>query len=104
MSKFLFTYHGGSKPESDAQMAEVMQAWQSWFVSMGDDVIDGGNPVGMSITVNSDGSAENNGGANPVSGYSLINASNEQDAIDKARGCPILGAGGSVEIAPAIEM
>lgn len=49
MSKFLFTYHGGSKPESDAQMAEVMQAWQSWFVSMGDDVINGGNPVGMSI-------------------------------------------------------
>jgi len=104
MAKYLFVYHGGSKPQSEAEVAEVMSAWQKWFAAMGDDVIDAGNPVGLSTTMYADGRVEDNGGANPVSGYSLIKASNLQDAIDKAKGCPIFKAGGSVELAEAIDM
>jgi hypothetical protein len=36
--------------------------------------------------------------------YSLIEASDFDDAIAKAKGCPILAAGGSVELAEAIDM
>jgi hypothetical protein len=60
--------------------------------------------VGKSTTVNSDGSVTNNGGANPVSGYGMFEASDEKDAIAKAKGCPILAAGGSVELAEVIDM
>ena len=104
MAKYLFVYHGGGKPDNEEDMAKVMDAWGQWFGSMGDAVIDGGNPVGGSTTVNSDGSVVNNGGANPASGYSLLEAANLDDAIAKAKGCPILAAGGSVEVAEAFDM
>ena len=104
MAKFLFVYHGGSKPESKEDMAKIMNAWGQWFGSMGNAVVDGGNPVGKSSTVQSNGSVVNNGGANPASGYSLVEASSLDDALTKAKGCPILSAGGSVEVAEAMDM
>ena len=75
----------------------------AWFAAMGDAVVDGGNPVGKSVTVSA-GKTEQHGGANPTSGYSLINATDIDDAIAKAQGCPILGRGGSIEVAPTIEL
>lgn len=104
MAKYLFVYHGGSKPESKEGMAEVMNAWGQWFGSMGSAVVDGGNPVGMSSTVVSNGSVIDNGGANPASGYSLIEAPTLDEALAKAKDCPILSAGGSVEVAEAMDM
>jgi hypothetical protein len=104
MAKFLFVYHGGKKPETEAEVAKVMDAWGQWFGSMGSAVIDGGNPVGQSYTVQSNGSVVDNGGANPASGYSLIEASDIDDATAKAKGCPILGSGGSIEVAEAFDM
>jgi hypothetical protein len=104
MAKFLFVYHGGKKPETEAEVAKVMDAWGQWFGSMGSAVIDGCNPVGQSYTVQSNGSVVDNGGANPASGYSLIEASDIDDATAKAKGCPILGSGGSIEVAEAFDM
>jgi hypothetical protein len=104
MAKYLFVYHGGDHPETEADVAAVMDAWGSWFGGMGSAVVDGGNPVGKSSTVNSDGSVASNGGSNPASGYSLIEASDLNDALAKAKKCPILAAGGSVELAEAIDM
>jgi len=104
MSKYLFVYHGGSMPESDEEAAKVMQAWMDWLKSMGDDAVDPGNPVGMSATVHPDKSVTNDGGSNPVSGYGIISATDLDDAYDKAKGCPILDAGGTVEVAQIHEI
>ncbi len=105
MAKFVFVYHGGGKPPSDpAEIKKQMDAWGSWFGSMGAAVIDAGNPVGKSSTVRSDGSLVEGGGANPASGYSLIEASSLQDAHKKAKGCPLLVGGGTIEIAQAMDM
>ena len=81
-----------------------MNAWGAWFGSMGAAVIDGGNPIGPSSTVNPDGSLVSGGGANPASGYSLIEASSLADAHMKAKGCPILKVGGTIEVAQAMDM
>ena len=104
MAKYLFVYHGGSHPETKEEIAKVMDAWGKWFGSMGSAVVDGGNPVGQSYTVQSNGSVVDNGGANPVSGYSLIEVSDRDDAIAKAKACPILDSGGSIEFAEAFDM
>ena len=104
MAKYLFVYHGGKHPETDEEMASVLDAWGQWMESMGAAVIDGGNPVGVSSTVNADGSVSDNGGPKPASGYGLFEASNLDDVIAKARGCPILEAGGSVELAEVLDM
>ena len=104
MAKYLFVYHGGKPPANPAAAQEVMNAWGAWFGALGAAVIDGGNPVGKSYTVKSDGSLAADGGANPASGYSLIEAASVEDAHAKARGCPLLKAGGSIEIAQAMDM
>ena len=104
MSKYLFIYHGVKQPETEEEIAAVMDAWGQWFGSMGSAVVDGGNPVGKSSTVQSGGNVVDNGGANPASGYSLVEASDLDDALAKAKGCPILNDGGSVEVAEAIDM
>jgi len=103
MANFIFVYHGGSMPESEIERDAVMSAWQNWFAGMGEAVVDGGAPVGMSTTVSSDGVADN-GGSNPVSGYSIIAAETQDAAAELAKGCPHLGSGGTVEIAPIMEM
>lgn len=103
MPKFLFVYHGGKMPETPEEGEQAMAAWGQWFQEMGSAVIDGGNPVGLSHTVSSDGVAEN-GGANPASGYSLIEAADMSAATAHAKGCPMLANGGSVEVAPVIEL
>lgn len=104
MAKYLFVYHGGSHPKTEAEVKKVHDAWGNWMGSMGAAVIDGGNPVGKSATVHSNGKVTNDGGSNPTSGYGLFEASNPDDAIKKAKGCPILAAGGSVELAEVIDM
>jgi hypothetical protein len=104
MAKFLFVYHGGSRPETKEAVEKVMAAWGAWFGSMGKAVINGGNPVGKSWTVKSNGSVVKDGGANPASGYSLIEAADYDGAVNFAKGCPIFAAGGSIEIAQAIDM
>lgn len=104
MAKYLFVYHGGKQPSTAAEGKTVMDAWGAWFGSLGAAVIDGGNPVGKSSTVKADGSLVDGGGANPASGYSLVEASSLEDAHKKAAGCPLLKAGGSIEIAQAMDM
>jgi hypothetical protein len=104
MAKYLFVYHGGTHPQTEAEIKEVTDAWGAWLGSMGAATIDGGNPVGKSSTVNSDGSVTDNGGSNPASGYGLFEARNLADALKKAKGCPILAAGGTVEVAEALDM
>ena len=104
MAKYLFVYHGGSHPETEEEVKQVMDAWGNWMGALGSAVIDGGNPVGQSYTVHPGGKVTDDGGANPVSGYGLFEASNIEDALEKAKGCPILDAGGTIEVAEAIDM
>ncbi len=74
MAKYLFVYHGGKHRENDAEMARVLDAWGQWM------------------------------GSNPASGYGLFEASDLNDAIAKARACPVLESGGTVELAEALDM
>jgi hypothetical protein len=104
MPKYVFAYHGGKMAETPDEQAKVMDAWTSWFGSLGGAVVDGGNPTGASKTVGAGGATTDGGGANPLSGYSLISADSLDAAATLAKGCPILDAGGTVEVAEAIEM
>lgn len=104
MAKFMLIYHGGARPETREEGEKVMAAWEAWMGGIGAGLVDGGNPAGMSKTVTAHG-VEDNGGANPVSGYSLINAVDMDAAVAIAKGCPILEGGqGTVEVAEALDM
>lgn len=103
MANYLLAYHGGGMPETEEQQAQVMAAWQSWYGELGSALVDGGAPTGAAKTVSADGVSDG-GGANPVSGYTLISADSLELATKHAQGCPILEAGGTVEVAETIDM
>lgn len=103
MPKFVFAYHGGKTPESPEEGAKVMAAWNAWYASMGDRILDGGGPCGPSRTVAKGGVADN-GGANPLSGLTVVSAASAEAAVEMAKGCPILADDGSVEVAEILEM
>ena len=104
MPKYVYAYHGGGGAATPEQQESAMKAWMSWFESIGANVVDGGNPVGASKTILADGSVKDGGGANPLSGYSVVSASDLDAAVAMAKGCPIFASGGTVEVAEAIDM
>jgi len=104
MAKYVFVYHGGGAPESEEVGAAVMQAWNDWFDSLGSAVVDAGHPTGASATVGSDGSTSQGGGANPVTGYSIISADSIDAALALAKTSPQLASGGTVEVAEALDI
>lgn len=104
MAKFMLAYHGGGKPETPEEGEQEMAKWMGWLTGLGAATVDPGNPVGLSKTISADGIADN-GGSNPLSGYSILEADSIEAACEMAKGCPILDGGkGTVEIAPIVEM
>ncbi len=104
MAKYVFAYHGGGMPETEEEQAKLMEAWGAWMGDLGEALVDPGNPIGQTRTIGSGGSVTNDGGANPLSGYSLVVAGSLDEAVGMAKGCPIMESGGSVEVAETIEM
>lgn len=104
MTKYILAYHGGGTPATPEEGAKVMEAWNNWYGAISDKLADGGSAFGKSMTVNSDGSISQGGGANPLSGYTVINADSYDAANAIARGSPILAAGGTVEVCEFIDM
>ncbi len=103
MNKYMLAYHGGGMPDTPEEGAKVMKAWNDWYGALGDKLADGGAPLGRSMTVTNNG-VEEGGGANPLSGYTLVNADSHEAACEIAKGCPILSDGGTVEVCEIIDM
>ena len=64
---------------------------------------DGMAAFGSSRTVHPDGSATD-GGAAALAGYSIVSAADLAAASAIAKGCPLLGHGGTVEVYETIPM
>ena len=104
MAQFIFAYHGGKTPETPQEGEKVMAAWTAWFEKLGAAMVQPGAPLGMSKTVNGSGVTDG-GGANPVSGYSVVSAADIDAAVKMAKGCPMVADNsGSVEVAELLEM
>ncbi len=96
-NNYLLVYHGGSMPESPEEGAKVMQAWTEWFGTLGDALVDGGNPASATKTIGADGSVTDD--ASGPSGYSIIKADSLDAAVALAKGCPVLHGGASLQVA-----
>jgi hypothetical protein len=104
MAKFVLAYTGGGgMAESPEAQQQAMEQWMSWFGGLGEAVVDPGAPFGTSATIAPDGSTRDGGGS-ALSGYSIITADDLAGAAIKAKGCPVLASGGSVEVYEALPM
>ncbi len=102
MSSYIFAYHGGKKPESPEEGAKHMAKWKAWIGGLGDAVVNPGTPLGMSKTVSS-GGVSDDGGPNPLVGFSIVTADGMDAALEMAKGCPFLEMG-TIEVAEVKEM
>jgi hypothetical protein len=98
MPRYLLAYHGGHVDESLEGRQRVMEAFGKWFAELGPRLIDPGNPIARAVTVDG-GSVTDGGGANPISGYTVIDAEDMQAAIELVKRGPIVLGGRTVEIA-----
>ena len=103
MSNYIIAYHGGRKPESPEEGAKHMAKWKAWVGGLGDAAVNPGTPLGKSRIVSSAGVSDD-GGSNPMSGFSVVKADNMDAALEMAKACPFLELGGTLEVAEMMEM
>ena len=105
MAKYVLIYSGGVTPESEEEQAAVLEAWGAWYGALGASVVDGGNPfMPYGKTIAGDGSVRNVDPDYLASGYTIIEAANLDEAVEKGRGCPILQSGGLVHVFETYEV
>ncbi|OGO26447.1 MAG: hypothetical protein A2W33_10645 [Chloroflexi bacterium RBG_16_52_11] len=85
MKKFVFLYYGYETPTQ-----EIKDAWSKWFASIGDRIVDSGSPFGPGREITHTGTKELSHDMGAVTGYSIVNADNIDDAEKLLKGCPII--------------
>ncbi len=103
MQKYILAYHGGATSMTPEEGQKHMQDWMAWMDGLGDAVVDRGLPVGKSVTVSAEGVTQD-GGSNPLSGITIIQAKSQDAAIAMTQKSPHLAIGGTIELAPAMDM
>ena len=103
MANCVLVFKGGGMPETEEEGQQIMAAWGAWFGSLGEAVVDGGNPFAGSMTVEADGNATE-GAASELTGYAILKADTLAAATDMAKSCPILASGGTIEVYETLPM
>ena len=102
MPEFILAYHGGRKPESPEEGAQMMERWKTWLADLGDAMVNPGTPLGMSKFVDSNGVADA-GNYEPLTGYSVVSAEDMDKALALAKSCPFVEIG-TIEVAEMKKM
>lgn len=99
MANFVLLYSGGGMPETQAEQAQVMQAWGEWFGKIGSALVDGGNPfTPVAKTIASNGKVSDGPVGTLATGYSIIKADSLDAAVEMAKGCPVFLGGGHISL------
>lgn len=104
MTKYLLSYHGGDMPKDQTEGEAVTKAWTDWMGSLGNALVEAGNPTSTAMTIAPGGNVTNGGGVNPVTGWSVIEAGDMDSAVKLAKGCPQLKANGSIEVSEVMAL
>ena len=111
MSEFVFLYRGGEAGRSPERIQQMMQKWMEWFKELTEKghVKNQGHPLeragklvkGKQKTVIDGPFVE---AKDVVGGYSLIEASDLDQAVELSKGCPIFENEGAVEVRPVMKL
>lgn len=103
MAQYVSLYRGGSMPETEAGQAQVMTAWTDWFTELSGAIKDPGNPfTPASMHIAADGAVSADSPA--ASGYSILEADSLDDAVNVAKGCPVLQGGATIDVYETFEV
>jgi hypothetical protein len=111
MAEYLYLFKGGNGQQlSPEQMQKHMQAWMAWIEQLQKrGAFQSGHPLerkgktlrGKRKTVADGPLAE---AKDLVGGYVLVTTNSLDEAVELARGCPILEVDGDVEVRPIQQM
>jgi hypothetical protein len=111
MSEFTFLFRGRKTSGSPEEMQKHLEKWVAWFkdLSAKGYIKDPGHPLEVTGKVVKTKEKVIHDGPyaeskDVIAGYMLIEADDLSRACEIAKGCPILEAGGSVEIRPIQKM
>jgi len=103
MAQYIIIYLGGDQPSSPEEGKQHFAKYKEWLSSLGDSAVSPANPLKNTRTVNPDGTVTT-GGTTLMSGYTIIEASGMETALETAKACPFLDIGGSLEVSELIQM
>ena len=97
MPKFIFSYQqpAGYMTRTDE---EITAKWVAFFETIGDRIVDPGQPVSERTALGAVGAGTQLGG------YSVVEAASLQDAASLAEHCPTLTYGGGVQVGQLAEL
>lgn len=93
MKKYMFLSFGFEKPTP-----EIMGAWQAWFESMADRIVDQGGLWGGAREITKGGTKELPLGLDSITGYLIFNAESLDEAVSLAEACPVVASNRVYEI------
>ena len=107
MSEFTYLFRGRDTSRSPEQMQQSLQKWTAWFKELcaqghlkepGHPLEGTGNVVHGKQKIVKDGPYAE--AKDMVGGFIVVEANDLAQAVELSKGCPILEAGGSVEVRP----
>lgn len=99
MARYMFKYVGGMMMEDEEARNREMRAWEAWFHSMGEAVVEAGAPfLPQGKRVDAAGSISDTPTAAMASGYSIVEADSLAAALEMAGKCPGLKSGSVVDV------
>jgi hypothetical protein len=107
MKDFLFVYRNDFKNQpvpSPEEMQSITKKWMDWIsdIAAQNKLVDRGAPLGNEGKVVRPVDVVTDGPYTEVKeligGFSIVKAESYDEAVEMAKGCPILEAGGNVEV------
>ena len=108
MKEFVLVFRDSNNPDlkpSPEQMQEVLSSWMNWMggIAAQNKLVDRGSRLSVS---NAKTVKPNNVVTDGpymeikefINGYTIVKTANIDEAVDLAKGCPILTIGGNVEV------
>lgn len=102
MPQFIIHYRMGNNPPDPSQGDALKQKWMQWINDLGDAVVSPSTPTKPSKTVTNEGVTDTNDEM-PLCGYTIIEASDMDAALEIAKSCPHLYIG-KLEVAQMMSM
>jgi len=97
MAEYLIGYFGGGQPSSPEEGQKHRQAWMAWIESLGDKVVNSGQPLMKTEQLGP-------GIETAMMGFAVVRADSIDEAREIAEADPFLKMGGTIQLSEMMAM
>jgi hypothetical protein len=101
MPSYALSYYGEPQFTTPEESSREYASFETWLAALGDAVVNPGTPLGTPKIVRTSGVSD--GGADHLTGFSIVNAESMDAAVEMAQSCPFLKVG-KIEVAEVMSM